>query len=554
MNALNLNLSKKHWLVLLLVFVLFLALRLPGTDALYHQDEYKWPLYAEAKIFEPGTVPHPPLTEFIYRIIGREINPDNFRFIPLTFSIANFFLIFYLAKLLFDKRTAFITVFLFSISFYSILASLMVDTDGSVMPFFALLSSIFYLKWKEKKFFNWFLIPLLAAVIGGFLIKASFAVFVGALILEYAFEKRLFSNRKGLLRLIGTVVGIGVLLVVVLLISKFIFPFFNLDKSLTYWKHFAVLDRGWMQTFIQFAKAILYTSPLLIIPAFFADREIFRKTRLFYIFIFAGLFFYLFAFDFSLGALDRYFEFLVVPLCIIAGAVISKFLLGGFIPKKDKILFGIIAILIFAVQFFNHFVPPHHPKTEWIERAIALKWNFLFPFTGGSGPTGFYISFLFMALFWLISIAFLVSGYVKGNLKSRILFGIILFGLVYNAVFIEEHLFGKINGSPYNLFPEAFAIIKENNDIKNVITYNDIGGHEIRQTGKYQRRLYAAPQFEHEYREVFKNFNGHILFIDIPRVDPNSLYTKYFDSCEAIYSKTDKYITAKLLSCKPAVF
>ena len=76
-------------------------------------------------------------------------------------------------------------------------------------------------------------------------------------------------------------VGFGLLgavgLVAILFLAKFIFPFFNLEYSFNYWKHFAnssgFLDRGWFQTFIQFAKSVLYTSPLLLLPIFFVDKE-----------------------------------------------------------------------------------------------------------------------------------------------------------------------------------------------------------------------------------------------------------------------------------------
>jgi hypothetical protein len=56
----------------------------------------------------------------------------------------------------------------------------------------------------------------------------------------------------------------------------------------------------------------------------FFPKEIFKKTRPLFLFIFIGLFFYLFVFDFSIGALDRYFQFLVIPLCVISGAVFAR--------------------------------------------------------------------------------------------------------------------------------------------------------------------------------------------------------------------------------------
>lgn len=541
---------------------------------------------------EPGGIPHPPVGEFIYRELGIMVGYDNFRLIPLIFSFINLFLLFYLVKTIFDTKTALWSAGLFIVSFYSVLASLMVDTDGAVMPAFFLIACIGYYKLRKinfqfriSNFQNWISIVLLfVGIIGGFFVKASFIIAIGALALDFAFEKGVFEDRKKLFKYILYCIGLGIVLVLVLLLAKVVFPFFPIEKSITYWKHFAnsssFLDRGWLQTFIQFVKAVLYTSPLLILPLFFIDREIWQKTRPFFLFIFLGLFFYLIAFDFSIGALDRYFQFLVVPLCIIAGAVFAKYFTSPlflqnlstfwiflqniskslanapsiriFAPLLDKergdprkrgwgeAFLVLTSISIFLFQFFNHFVPPLYPKTEWISRVISLKWNFLFPFTGGSGPTGFYISFLFIALIWLISLAFV---------KKRFLLGILVLGLLYNAVFIEEYLFGKINGSPYELFKNAKEFIVKDKDIKKVVVYNDIGGYEIQKTGKYNRRMYATPQFEDTYKKFFENFSGHILYIDIPKIGDNNFYSNYLNSCKQIYKEKDKYITAKIFKC-----
>lgn len=557
MNPARYGLTQKNILVILSLFVLFFLIRLPAVHMPYHQDEYKWPLYSDPTIYPPGSVPHPPLTEFIYRVVAPHFGYDNFRFVPLLFSSASFFLVFLLARKIFDKRTAFISLFLYVVSYYSILASLMVDTDGAVMPFFFLIMAYAYYSLRDKGLafkrytktdWIWFVV-FCAAAVAGFLVKVSFLLGLVACGLDYAFEKRMFSNWKKigtyLLIGLGVVFGFGA----VLLISKFLFPYFNLEFSLKYWEHFAVFrGRGWLQTFIQFAKSLLYTSPLLIIPAFVSGRDIWKKTRPLYMFIFTGLVFYLIAFDFSLGALDRYFEFLVVPLCIISGAVYAAFL-----QKLDitgKAWAAIVSCGIFAVQFLPQSVPSLYPKTEWISRALHLKWNFLFPFTGGSGPTGFYISFAFMGLMWLVTSAALVFIYRNKEWKSIAITFVFILGLVYNGAFIEEYLFGAINGNSTELFREAKSFVAKDDSITSVVVYNDIGGYEIRQMGKYTRRLYAAPQFEEGYREFFKTFKGHVLFVGIPRIDDSSFYAQYLASCTPVYSKSERYINSAVYDCR----
>jgi hypothetical protein len=551
-------LRKKEFIWAVILVALFIALHYSGLHIPYHQDEYKWVSYSRS---ETGAVPHPPLTEFIYVKLGPIVGDNNFRLIPFAFGLVNLFLIFYLAKIIFNKKTAFWVAGLFTISFFSLLASLMVDVDGAVMPFFFLLMAIGYYKLRVTKYelrsTNWkWLALLIIGTIGGFLIKVSAALPICAFALDFAIEKNVFKDKKKIIKYAGFGILGAAALIAVLFLAKFVFPFFNLEYSFKYWLHFAnsssFLNRGWLQTFIQFAKSIMYTSPLLILPAFFIDKEIWKKTRPFFLFIFIGLSFYLFAFDFSIGALDRYLQFLVMSLCIISGAVFAKTFEDKEtkLEKKDFISISIISVSIFVLQLFNQFVPPLYPKTEWIKRVLFLKWNFLFPFTGGSGPTGFYVSFLFIALIWICSIIFALSFLKIKNIKKRALFCILVLGLLYNSVFIEEYLFGKINGSPYGLFEDAKEFIVKDKNINKVVVYNDIGGFEIMQTGKYARRMYATPQFEQTYIDFFKTFSGHILYIDIPKIGDNNFYSDYLNSCKNIYEKKDQYITAEILDCQ----
>lgn len=504
---------------------------------------------------EPGGIPHPPIGEFLYRQAGFLIGYDNFRIVPFVFGLLNLFLLFYLSKIIFNSKTALWITGLFTISFYSLLASLMVDTDGAIMPFFLLLSSIAYYKIRIQNFslskqsYKW-LVLLLISVVCGFLVKVSFFLVPTSLALDFLIQKRVFSNNKLLLKYLLYGLGVVVFFAVILFLAKTIFPFFDLSKAIKYWEHFANFsNRGWGQTSIQFIKALFYLSPLLVITPFVADKEILKDTRPFVLFVALGLIFYILLFDFSIGALDRYFQFLIVPLCIISGAVLSKYIEY----KKDYRLICpiIISVAIFLLQFLYHFVPSLHPKSEWINRIMSLKWNFLYPFSGGSGPLGFYISFAFIGLFWVSSFILFLAFLKNRNLKGFVLLGLLVFGLFYNIVFIQEYLFGKINGYAPALVRDATEFIKNNPDIKKVVVYNDNGGDEIRKTGKYEKRLYTSPQFDVKQKvETINNFSGHYLEIDIPPIDPKSVYREYLDSCVLVFDKNDKKIYARVYDCR----
>lgn len=551
----NLNfVKKKEFLWLTFFAVLFVFLHIPGLDQPYHQDEYKWPMIVNPALTEPGGIPHPPVGEFIYRQAGQIIGYDNFRIVPFVFGLLNLFLLFYLSKTIFNLKTAFWVIGLFTVSFYSLLASLMVDTDGAIMPFFFLLSVVAYYKLRidsfslSKQNYKW-LALLVVSIIFGFLVKVSFFLVPASLALDFSIYKKVFSDKKLLLKYLLFGLGVAIFFVAVLFLAKIVFPFFDISKALKYWKHFANFNnRGWGQTFIQFIKAIFYLSPLLIFTPFLINKEIVKNTRPLIIFIAFGLIFYILLFDFSIGALDRYFQFLIIPLSVISGAVLSKYIEC----KKDyKMIYPlVISGIIFLIQFANHFVPSLHPKSEWIDRVISLKWNFLYPFSGGSGPLGFYISFAFIGLFWVFSFIMFLIFLKNRNLKNYVLSGLMIFGLFYNAIFIEEYLFGKINGYAPALVRDSVEFIKNNPDIKKVVVYNDNGGDEIRKTGKYFRRMYATPQFEREYKKILSDFNGHILFINIPQLNNDSFYYQYFSTCKSIYYDSHRYIKSQILDCK----
>ena len=176
--------------------------------------------------------------------------------------------------------------------------------------------------------------------------------------------------------------------------------------------------------------------------------------------------------------------------------------------------------------------------------------EFPFSFFGGSGPLPFYVSWFFITLSWLATVILSVLIFFKRNLKKSLLVAILIIALTYNFVFIEEYLFGRINGSAWKLVYEAAAFIKNNQNIKRVVVYNDNGGWEIRETGKYERRMYAAPQFEDSYKTFLSNFKGHVLYIDIPRVDLESFYKRYFDSCKIVYKEADRRISSTIYDCR----
>lgn len=550
-----------EWLTLIVLALIFVSVRLPGTDLPLHQDEYKWPLSVNPALHVSVFIPHPPIGELIYRTAGYVVGFNvNFRFVPLFFGTLNLLLLYYFMRSFFSRRHAVVASLVWIGSYFSVLASLMVDTDGQIMPFFFLLALIAYSKIStegiEKKM--WWGTLLVCACILGFLVKVSFILAIAAFIADFLWSKRNLISKKDLLRYVFFGVGGFVGLSLLLFLMKFIFPFFQFSRSLAYWEHFAAGNRNWFQTGIQCVKAILYASPLLVVVPLFGiqgwSKSISSYLRPFLFFLSFAFIFYVILFDFSIGALDRYLQLLILPLTALATYTIVPILENSDRRTKEYCLLGgIIGLILLVVQFVPHFVPPLHPKTEWVSRFLSLRWNFVYPFSGGSGPLGFYVSFLGMMLSWIISLALLVIAQFKPQMKKMLLVLVLVISVFYNGVFIEEYLFGGIHGSAPKLLVHAVEYIKNHPEITSVTVYNDNGGDEIRATGKYYSRLYVDPMFNiTEKVDALNRGKMHYFVLNVPRLNPDSVYVKYFNTCEVAYQEFDQKISATVYDCRNA--
>jgi hypothetical protein len=263
--------------------------------------------------------------------------------------------------------------------------------------------------------------------------------------------------------------------------------------------------------------------------------------------------FYTILFDFSIGALDRYLQFVIVPLCAIAAVVYVRTFREGGLPLGMLLVGCGTAVVLCALQFLPHSVPPLHPKAEWIGRILSFNWTFLYPFSGGSGPLGFYVSFLYMGMTWVIAGILSVYALWRPYARTAILAVLLPLGLMYNGVFAEEYLAGRINGFTPHLVARAVSFINDNPDIRKVVVYNDNGGNEVKEIGKYEKRLYTSPQFDvNDKMATINAFSGHYLVVDVPPIDPNSVFAAYFAGCAVIYHETDKAMHATVYDCRNA--
>ncbi|MEK7501422.1 MAG: glycosyltransferase family 39 protein [Patescibacteria group bacterium] len=543
-----------RWIILILI--IFLLLRLPGISLPYYQDEWKNVASASTIQSAGSFFAHPPLMQMWF-VAGYALFGDNqFRVFPLLFSAMTLILLYIVARKRFGNTTALWVSVLFTISFYSVWGSLMTDVDGSAMPLLFLLSVYCYDRFSaldEHSKKKWFLLLVLSCL-AGFLIKLSFILVVGALAIDYIWNNWSIMTFKKWSILAGSLFGFGIVYIVALYIIQAIYPAFSIDFMLSHANNFvSETGRDYIQIIVQGVKAIYYLSPLLIVPLLFSSKEIFKQTRLFFIYLLLGFLFYFIVFDFSRGVLDKYLMFTIVPLAVISGAIVARiFKSREFNWRKMKwpiVCAAIIAIIIFKLNFFPHGVMSLYPKTEWFSRVLYGEWNFLNPFNGGSGPIGFYVSFLFVAVSFIVSALFGIVGLFKREWKYICVIFILIISIAYNAVLAEELMFGKINGSSAEVLNASVSFIANNPSIKQIMSYNDIGNHEISKIGKWKSRFYAAPQFETNHRQIFSDFKGQYLVVDIPHISEDIFYGKFFAKCNILFETVSGKITGRVYDC-----
>ena len=142
------QLQKNLWLHILCFFIFFGVFLWAGIHQIYHQDEYRW--VEMALRIHDNPIDQPPLVPFLYSIIIKLFGSSMMRLLPAFFGLTNLVLVYLIAHRLSGRKIiGVIATGLFAITSYSLIASLQIDIDGAILPFFVLASLYCYLRFRQ---------------------------------------------------------------------------------------------------------------------------------------------------------------------------------------------------------------------------------------------------------------------------------------------------------------------------------------------------------------------------------------------------------------------
>lgn len=534
--------------IFLILILLFIVVRLLVVGQIYHQDEHRWIMQADSQFNENS--PHPPLAKYYFRVIGSLLGFDNLRWAPLFFSIGAALLIYFVSlEISKNKKTALWALALFGINIYSVIASVQIDIDGAILPFFVLFGYLAYAKSLKADKINYLWLVIFAlTILGGILSKLSFAIFLAAFIIDYFLYLYSDSDRDSLKVAISTFNKIGLPLFGLGLIFYFLYSKESGGVIIEYAKHFRSFnfaERAYFDLAFKVLKSVVWLSPLLFLPTIYGlfTGPVFRRYLFWFVYLFISVVFYLILFDFSTLTIERYFMFLIVPTILISAEIISNFSQKFY--KKDICYFILIFFVFSGILFLSHNILPLNPKEAYVESIKHLNFNFLIPFSGGSGPVGIYFSAQYILWSWILSFIFLTISVFRKYGNWSLLF--LIFSIGYNVLFTAEYVTGYFFGSINGITKQTVEYVLANDKIGKVITYYDIGAYELKMSGKYSSRFYTAPK--RDYTKKLSEFSNYYMIVDFPAIDKKGRYWPLIERCKNVKTFQDKYVKSYIFNC-----
>ncbi|TAL58516.1 MAG: glycosyltransferase family 39 protein [Nanoarchaeota archaeon] len=527
------------WLFILTLS--FVIVRLPSFWLGLAEDEQVWTLSSMVPNgFQYAVIEHPPLTTFLYSLVGFSGNWRLLHIIPLIFSVGIFIFAVLLARKYYGKTAAIWTAAIMTVSTWAILAAAQVDMDGSVVPFWGIASLYFFLEGLEKKSVkNYVLSGIFLGI--GFWAKTSLILFLGSFFLYTLWL--IFIEKKAYRQFISS--GL------VYLISLGIYALFPLYSFITHDPLYAITQQHASEYFNNFfsqnllsvfsimVQAIVLMSPLLLFLFLYSLIKPGKKDVIFFIVPIVYVFFYLFIATPSFRPFERYWMPAIPFMAILGGKTISNWNLKK--PDYIKIIAGsvvILAIFTLLSLFLRPELFPVHPKELYISKVLSLQWNFLFPFHGASGPLGFFIPF------WAIPVAFVVCAFClfmiwKNKLfkPAAIIFLSVAIGI--NLFMDSEFLLSTTTPNINSVQSQVTSYALSHDLKKPIYIYEGTAHYFLNHTDVSVTEFNAVDRDNKPLFDEIKN-GGTVLVVDFPSATRDSAMWQTLMTCKTDYKVIEK--------------
>lgn len=452
--------NKKIHPYLILIIILSIIIRLPGIWLMPVDDEAAWVIATNGNIPDYQAIPHPPLSVLLYTafqfIIGHSY--ISLRAVAVLFGVLTTILTFYMAREIYDDRITKMSAVIMAVLFYSVLGSLQIDMDGSILLFLTSSTLFAYLLYLKEDKSYWLII---SGLLFGLSLLTKYPAFVTVFILLlYTFV----YNRNKLTSLISFVLIGGTI--------ALLFPFvsymsgnWNIFTNTLVWGQKNVGGGGGASAilksvFVHIYRLVQYGTPLLLIfPIISYYKRSKKEEYMLYSWVAVYLLFYVFLVPD--GNIPRYFMILIPPLVILSSRA-AHLLYGSFDKKSIFTIMGVTLIFFVMISLQNGIVGTIEPFTFERGNFNILSENPDIWYYSSSGPLFRVSAFSFIFVIFGSVLIFIGYFFCK-NQRKKMLILFISLNLAFNFFMVEELLFHRYSPD-YNVV------------MKNMISYYNESG------------------------------------------------------------------------------
>ncbi len=440
------------------VILMSIVIRLPGLQLAPVDDEAIWVIEIGEAGISYDVITHPPFAHLIYSLFMSVLGHSyhSFRFTALVFGILTIIVTYCLAKEIYGLRVARVSTVMMAILFYSVLASLQIDMDGSILCFLTVSTLYAYLIYLKSNRGRWLLVS--SVFLGISLLTKYSAVLIVLIVFVYM----IMSRRDKLASMLPFVV-IGGAIFLLFPVVSYVSGNWAIFTDTLGWGSENVESRGMgiLKSSVKHVYRIVqYGTPLLLLfPLVSFARRRRKEENLLYIWV--AVYFLFYTFVVSAGNISRYFMIIIPPLVILSAR--AFLILFSQLRMRDLLsIVGVALVLFGVICLQNGGAQTIEPFTLERQNFGVISQNADIWYSSTSGPNFRVSSFSF--IFVLVGSVLLVvlCSFAKGH-EGKLWIVFVALSLAFNMFLVEEFLFHKYSPDYNDVMRDMISYYNVNN-------------------------------------------------------------------------------------------